>query len=108
MDEPRRGWMDSLLRNALINVGDELRRAALRTVTAVAAGIALGLVLAIAAVAMVVIGMQHLAVGLNGLVRMLIGETWACDLISGAVLLAIPVICALIIAYRQPGKPPTS
>lgn len=105
MDQPRLGWMDSLLRNALTSVGEELRQAAWRTLTALASAIALAVILTFVAAATVVIGVWHVAAGIHALVSTLIGgSAWLPDLLTGALLLAVPVTGAVILACRQPGK----
>jgi hypothetical protein len=105
MDQPLKQSLETLvrstLRSAVRSAAAEVRNAAWRITLSVASAVALGLLLFTTAVAAAIIGVQHVALGLHGSLRALLGDGWMTDLLAGAVLLLLPAIFAFIAARRR-------
>jgi hypothetical protein len=105
MDEPLKQTLESLVRSTLRSVirgaAVEMRKAAWRVTISLASAVALGLLLFATAVAAAIIGVQHVALGLHGSLRALLGDGWLTDLLAGVVLLLLPAIAALVVARRR-------
>ena len=71
-----------------------------RLLAEVALAMALWLLAASAGVICITIGIIHLGRGLHGLLRLALGAAWAADLLTAAVLLALPVIALLLMRAR--------